>query len=95
MITQIGLIDSEIIANNCFSKFDWTLFYISKLVGAIVQGPGTMSLDVQVQAILLGHCLTPSLDIITNSKILKVTLPFNICKITQEKTDHTQFDCRI
>ena len=29
---------SNIIANNCFSKFDWTLFYISKLVGTIVQG---------------------------------------------------------
>ena len=38
MITQIGLIDSEIIANNCFGKIDWTLFYISKLVGTIVQG---------------------------------------------------------
>src|SRR5207248_6274077 len=37
-ITQIGLIDGEIIANNCFSKFDWTLFYISKLVGTIVLG---------------------------------------------------------
>ena len=50
-ITQIGLIDGEIIANNCFSKFDWTLFYISKLVGTIVQG----------QAILLEYCHTPSL----------------------------------
>ena len=38
MITQIGSIDSEIIANNCFSKFDWMLFYISKLVGTIVLG---------------------------------------------------------
>ena len=49
MVTQIELIDSDIIANNCFSKFDWTLFYISKLIGT-------------VQAILLGHYLTPSLD---------------------------------
>src|SRR5205814_976715 len=37
-ITQIRSIDSEIIANNCFSKFDWILFYISKLVETIVLG---------------------------------------------------------